>query len=166
MDRKRILYVCNYEGARSLIAQIYTQHLAGNDLDACCAGFETAPINGLSTIVMRECGIELPSQGPKSVFDWFAEGEHFDFVIMLFKDKGNLQSSVFKRSIEQLYGEHAVLVTWPIQDFYSLQGDSDEQIQQARDIRDSIRSQVLAFYHSLMGVSNCQTHKQIDSLLQ
>ena len=83
MERKRVLFVCSYQGARSRIAEEFINQIVPGRIDAYSSCFDPGEITRLPIDVMREVGITLSPESPKSVFEWHKDGEVFDYVITL-----------------------------------------------------------------------------------
>jgi arsenate reductase len=85
MQKKRVLFVCGQNSARSQIAEALLDHLAGDRYEAHSAGIEPAPINGLAVAVMAERGIDISHKRTKLVAEAVAElaakGQAFDVVV-------------------------------------------------------------------------------------
>jgi len=94
---------------------------------------------------MREVGIDLPTEAPKSVFERYKERDVFDFVITLCHEATTEQCPIFKTSVDTLYAKKAERISWSIPDFKSLSGTEEERKAGAREIRDKIKSEVIAF---------------------
>ena len=78
MERKKVLFVCTYHGARSRIAEEFTKRIAPGRIEAYSACFDPLKIGPLPIGVMREIGIGLPTESPKSVFERHKERNVFD----------------------------------------------------------------------------------------
>lgn len=79
MRKKRILFLCTGNSARSQMAEGWLRHLAGDRLEVFSAGTRPAGLNPNSVDVMREVGIDISRYRSKSVDE--LEGEQFDYVI-------------------------------------------------------------------------------------
>ena len=145
MEKPRVLYVCTYHGARGLIAEAFTKHLAPGKIEACSSYFEPGKITDLPISVMKEVGLSLPTHSVESVFDRYHKKEVFDYVVTLCHETAMEQCPVFKTSVDALYAKKAERISWSIQDFKSLQGSEEEKKAGAIKIRDKIKSEVLSF---------------------
>ena len=145
MERKKVLFVCTYHGARSRIAEEFAKQIAPERIEAYSACFDPLKIGPLPINVMREVGIDLPGESPKSVFERHKEKDVFDYVISLCHETSTEQCPTFKISIDALYAKKAEMFSWSIQDFKSLNGTKEEKKAGAREIRDSIKSEVISF---------------------
>lgn len=140
--KDRILYVCPFNGCRSGIAKHVSLQLAATQVDAYSACFNPGPMCKMSVIAMREMGYELPYEETRSVFERFSDNELFDYVITLCDNRGKEQAALFQRSIDQLYGNTAIRLSWSIGDFQALRGSEDLQLEMAVKICDDIIKQV------------------------
>jgi arsenate reductase len=77
--RKRVLFVCTGNRARSQMAEGLLRHLAGDRFRVYSAGTLPAGMSQCTIEAMREIRIDVSTQRSKSV-DEFA-GQEFDFVI-------------------------------------------------------------------------------------
>jgi len=145
MERKKVLFVCTYNGARSRIAEEFIKRSAPGKIEAHSSCFESGKIGPLPIEVMREVGVDLPTETPKSVFERYKEGDVFDYVISLCHEATTEQCPIFKTSVDTLYAKKAERISWSIPDFKSLSGTEEERKAGAMEIRDQIKSEVISF---------------------
>ena len=145
MERKKVLFVCAYHGARSLIAEEFAKQIAPEKIEVYSSCFDPRKIGPLPIDVMREVGIDLPAESPKSVFERHKEGDVFDYVISLCHEATNEKCPRFKLNIDALYAKMAETFSWSIPDFKPLSGTEEERKAGARKIRDKIKSEVISF---------------------
>ena len=79
MEKKKVLFVCTGNSARSQMAEGLLRHLAGNSFEAFSAGTRPAGLNPAAVATMHEIGIDISRQRSKHVEEWTAQ--HFDYVI-------------------------------------------------------------------------------------
>lgn len=145
MEIKKVLFVCTYQGARSRIAEEFIKQGAPGKIEVHSSCFESGKIGPLPIEVMREVGICLPTEAPKSVFDRYKEREIFDYVISLCQEDTMEQCPIFQTNIDALYAKKAKRINWSVSDFKSLSGSEEERKAGAREIRDQIKSEVVSF---------------------
>ena len=145
MERKKVLFVCTYHGARSRIAEEFAKQIAPGRIDPYSSCFDPRKISPLPIDVMQEVGIDLPAKSPKLIFNRHKEGDVFDYVISLCHEVSTEECPLFKRSIDALYARKAETISWSIPDFRSLSGTEEEKKVNARIIRDKIKSEVISF---------------------
>jgi len=143
--KKSILFVCSYNGTRSLIAEAFVKLLAPGKFEVFSSGFESGKIGCLPIDVMREIDIVLSAENPKSVFERYNANDTFDYVISLCQEPSAAHCPVFKTSVDQLYAKMAVRFVWSIPDFKSLRGTEEEKKAKARAIRDAIKAEVVSY---------------------
>jgi arsenate reductase len=146
MERKKVLFVCTYHGARSRIAEEFTKQIAPDSIKAYSSCFEPGKIGSLPIDVMKEVGIALSTEAPKSVFERYKDRDDFDYVISLCHEATTEQCPIFKTNVDGLYAKKAKRISWSILDFKSLRGTEEEKKAGAREIRDKIKSEVIEFF--------------------
>jgi len=81
VDRKRILFLCTHNSARSQMAEGYMRARFGDRFEVLSAGTRPAEVNPYAVKVMAEVGIDISTQRSKSL-DPFIKQE-FDYVVTL-----------------------------------------------------------------------------------
>jgi arsenate reductase len=127
------------------MAEEFCRKSALGKIEAQSACFEPGKIGSLPIDVMREVGIDLPVEAPKSVFKRYKDGELFDYVITLCHHATTEHCPIFKSNVDTLYAKEAERISWSILDFKSLSGTEEEKKAEARVIRDKIKSMVNSF---------------------
>src|SRR5437867_9480979 len=77
--RKRVLFVCTGNRARSQMAEGLLRHLAGDRFDVFSAGTMPSGMSDVTIAAMHEIGIDLSGQWSKSVDEY--AGQAFDYVV-------------------------------------------------------------------------------------
>ncbi len=77
--KKRVLFLCTGNSARSQMAEGILRHLAGDRFEVFSAGTHPKGIHPKSVQMMNEIGIDISGQSSKDV-STFA-GQQFDYVI-------------------------------------------------------------------------------------
>lgn len=76
MDRKKVLFLCRENACRSQMAAAWAQHLAGDRIEALCAGSTPAGIvNPLMVEAMQEKGIDMAFRTTRSIDDALTESK-------------------------------------------------------------------------------------------
>jgi arsenate reductase len=81
MSKKRVLFVCIHNSARSQMAAAYLRALGGDRFEAESAGLEPGKLNPLAVEAMRRAGIDISRAPTQSVFDLFKTGRRYEYVI-------------------------------------------------------------------------------------
>ena len=76
---KRILFLCTGNSCRSQMAEGWTRHLKGGELEAHSAGVEPQQLDARAVRVMAEAGVDISRQSAKHV-DSLGD-RRFDFVV-------------------------------------------------------------------------------------
>lgn len=124
MAKRRVLFLCNANSARSLMGEALLRHLADDRFEAFSAGSEPDEPHALTLEALRKHG--LPTEGLRSKsLDEF-ESETFDFVVVLC-DKA-------QQACRDWQGEAGEVLSWDIRD-PRLIGKSDAYEQALLEIR-------------------------------
>ena len=76
---KRILILCTGNSCRSQIAEGYTRHFGGNEVEVYSAGIETHGVNPKAIAVMEEDGIGISHHTSNNINEY--HDINFDYVI-------------------------------------------------------------------------------------
>ena len=82
--RKRILFICTHNAARSQIAEGLVNHFLGENYEAKSAGTKPSLVHPLAVKAMAEIGIDILNQRSKRLEEF--KGQEFDFVVTLCSD--------------------------------------------------------------------------------
>ena len=134
MTKRKVLFICVHNSARSQMAEAWLNHLCGEHFSAESAGLEPGTINPLVVEVMSEAGIDLSKKTTRRVFDVWKSGTMFQYVITVCADAEAKGCPIFP-------GITTVL-RWPFPDPSQAQGTHEEKLAQVRRIRDHIRARV------------------------
>lgn len=106
MPKRRVLFLCNANSARSLMGEALLRHLADDHFETFSAGSEPDEPHVLTLEALRKQG--LPTEGLRSKsLDEF-ESEAFDFVIVLC-DKA-------QQACREWQGKAGEVLFWDIRD--------------------------------------------------
>jgi arsenate reductase len=78
-NKKRVLFLCTGNSARSQMAEGLLRHLAGDRYDVFSAGTSPKGLHPLTIEVMNDIGIDVSQQRSKTVQEF--ESQKFDYVI-------------------------------------------------------------------------------------
>lgn len=79
-----VLFICTHNAARSQMAEALADRFYGDLLQASSAGTEPGVLNPDAVQAMRELGIDISGQVPKSITSF--KGRRFDIVVTLCED--------------------------------------------------------------------------------
>jgi arsenate reductase len=135
MDKKRVLFVCVHNSARSQIAEAFLNALAGDRFEAMSAGLEPGTLNPLVVEVMKEIGIDISRNQVKSAFDLFKKGELFSYVVTVCDAASAEMCPLFP-------GLLTAQIHWSFADPSSFTGTHEEKLAQTRLVRDAIKTKI------------------------
>jgi arsenate reductase len=130
-SRRRILFLCTHNSARSQMAEGLLRHLASDRYEAHSAGTEASLVRPLAIRAMAELGVDISGQNSKTLERYL--GEHFDAVITVC-DQANEACPVFPGARRRLH--------WSFPDPSKATGTEAEQLGVYRAVRDAIRSRI------------------------
>ena len=133
-ERKKILFVCTGNSARSQMAEGFMKVLGGEDWIVQSAGVITSYVHPLAIQAMGEIGIDISQQRSKSL-DLFLR-EKFDVVITLCDHAA--------RTCPALLGGGQRL-HWPLEDPAGATGTPEERLKVFRKVRDELKKRIEEF---------------------
>lgn len=132
--KKRALFVCIHNSARSQMAEAFLNDICGDEFEAHSAGLEPGKLNPVVVEVMREIGIDISGKQTKAVFDMFKSGKSFTYVITVCDETSAERCPIFPGIAQRLH--------WSFPDPSAFQGTPEEKLARTREIRDMIKSKV------------------------
>ena len=134
MNKKRVLFICAHNSARSQMAEAFLKQLAGDKFEVESAGLEPGKLNPIVVEVMKEVGIDISQNKTKSVFDFYKQGKQYDYVITVCDESQSGACPMFPGKGERLH--------WGFDDPSSFQGTPAERLEKTRVVRDKIRKKI------------------------
>ena len=132
--KKRVLFVCTGNRARSQMAEGLLRHLAGDRFEVHSAGTLPSGMSELTIEAMREIGIDISSQWSKHVDDF--DGQSFDYVITVCDTAQGVLSRCFPAG-EQLH--------WSIEDPSDIEARGVPLMEAFRIARDELQKRIETF---------------------
>ena len=77
--KKRVLFLCTHNSARSQMAEGLLNTLYHKTYEAYSAGVQPTQVNPYAIEVMKELGIDISNHSSKHINEF--QDEHFDFVV-------------------------------------------------------------------------------------
>jgi len=131
MARRRVLFLCTHNSARSQMAEGFLRALAGDRFEVESAGTEATRVHPLAIRAMDEAGIDLRTHTSKTI-DRFI-GQEWDYVITVC-DNANERCPVFPGRTTRLH--------WSFDDPSAARGTGEQRIEVFRRCRDEIKARV------------------------
>jgi arsenate reductase len=130
-SKKRVLFLCTGNSARSQMAEGLLRNLAGDHYDVVSAGTSPKGLHPRSVEVMNEIGIDVSRQTSKDIKQFL--GQQFDYVITVC-DRAKTQCPVF-RGAEPIH--------WGVDD--PAEAPPDRELETFRRVRDEIKQRLRPF---------------------
>ena len=140
MNRKRVLFICEHNSARSQMAEAFLKELGDDSFEVESAGLEPTTLNPLAVEVMREVGLDISGNKPQSVFELFAQGRLYTYVVTVC-DEAAAKCPVFPGLTQRLH--------WPFADPAGFEGTWDQRLEQTRKVREEIKSRIVQWLNEL-----------------
>jgi arsenate reductase len=131
MNKKRVLFLCAGNSARSRMAEGFLQHMAGDRFEVFSAGVKPTQVNPLAIKVMAEAGVDISKHRSKSAMEFI--GRQFDYIITVC-DNAKQTCPVFPGKHEKIHRD--------LEDPAEAQGSEEERMVVFRKIRDEIRKKI------------------------
>lgn len=139
--KKKIIFVCIHNSARSQMAEAYVKDMAGERFETFSAGLEPGKLNPVVVEVMKREGIDISGNSTNSVNEYLDKQIKFDYVVTVCDETSAERCPYFPGQGTRLH--------WGFKDPSSLGGSDEDKIQQTIEIRDQIKEQVSQFLESL-----------------
>ncbi|MFA6358416.1 MAG: arsenate reductase ArsC [Candidatus Omnitrophota bacterium] len=136
MDKKRVLFICVHNSARSQMAEAYLKQLAGDRFEVESAGLEPGKLNLVVVEAMKEVGIDISQNKTKSVFDFYKQGKRYDYVITVCDESQAGKCPVFPGTAL------TKRMHWSFDDPSGFQGALEEKLEKTRNVRDQIKQKI------------------------
>jgi arsenate reductase len=135
--RKKVLFICVHNSARSQMAAALLNKLCGEYFEAHSAGLEPGVLNPLAVDALREIGIDISKNKTQAVFDIFKTGQLFPFVITVCSETEAKGCPIFPGVTTRLH--------WPFPDPSKLTGAWEEKLAGTRQILKEIKAKIQHF---------------------
>ena len=133
-SKKRVLFVCVHNSARSQMAEAFLNKLGEGEFYAESAGFEPAPLNPYAVQAMKEIGYDISKNSISVVNDYFLEGRIYHFIVKVCDQVNGQRCPIFPMTRRVL--------DWNLEDPSAFVGSSEEIMVQVRSLRDKIKNLV------------------------
>jgi arsenate reductase len=133
-ERKRLLFLCTGNSARSQMAEGLLRHEAGERFEVFSAGMHPSLVRPEAIAVMHEIGIDISGHRSKSIDEFL--GQDLDTVITVC-DNAKESCPVFPGKTRRLH--------WPFEDPASVEGTEEDRKDAFRKTRDRIHGRIMVF---------------------
>ena len=132
-NKKRVLFLCTGNSARSQMAEAFLRQYAGENFEAFSAGLEPKGVNPLTNRVMSEVGIDISSQKSKSVSEYLGKVFIQTLITVCDNAEKNCPTS-WPGIVNKLH--------WSFEDPAAFIGTEDEKLSKFREVRDQIDQKI------------------------
>ena len=142
MEKKRVLFVCSHNSARSQMAEAFLKKYGGGKFEVESAGLEPGKLNPVVVEAMRAAGIDISANMTKSVFDFYKQGKRYDYVVTVCDESQAGKCPVFPGTAmtRRLH--------WGFVDPSSFTGTNEEKLAKTIVVRDAIKAKIEEFIKS------------------
>ena len=130
--KKKVLFVCIHNSARSQMAEAFLNQICGDEFEAHSAGLEPGKLNPTVVEAMQEIGIDISGNPTKSVTDMLKSSKLFAYVITVCDETSAERCPIFPGVTTRLH--------WSFPDPSGFQGA--EKLAKTREVRDAIKQQI------------------------
>lgn len=134
MRKKKVLFICVHNSARSQMAEALLNRMCGSEFEAQSAGLTPGTLNPLAVEVMREVRIDISGKETRSAFDVLKSGQMFAYVITVCDETSAERCPIFPGAIKRL--------NWNFPDPSAFEGTWEEKLEKTRYIRDAIKTKI------------------------
>lgn len=142
--KKRVLFICVHNSARSQMAEAWLNCICPNDFEAYSAGLEPGELNPLAVQAMREVGVDISGRKTQAVFDVFKRGQLFAYVITVCDESEAAGCPIFPGVTKRLH--------WSFPDPSAFTGNYQERLEGMRKVRDQIHARIEMWCEEMCGV--------------
>lgn len=133
--KKRVLFVCVHNSARSQMAEAFLNQICGAEFAADSAGLEPGRLNPVVIEVMKEIGADISANQTKPVSAFLHQA--WDYVITVCDEAGAERCPIFPGKTRRLH--------WGFPDPSSFPGPLPAKLAMTREVRDAIKAKVEAW---------------------
>jgi arsenate reductase len=145
--KKKVLFVCIHNSARSQMAEVFLKKMCGAEFEAHSAGIEPGKLNPIVVVAMREVGFDISWNRTKSVDEFIGSGQVFAYIITVCDETSAERCPMFPGGAKRLH--------WGFPDPSQFQGTPEEKLVKTREVRDAIRQKVEAWCDEVCAVGTC-----------
>jgi arsenate reductase len=135
--KKKGLFICIHNSARSQMAEAFLKQICGDEFDVQSAGLEPGKLNLIVVEAMKEVGIDITGNQTKSVDAMLKSGKKFDYVVTVCDETSAERCPIFPGKTSRLH--------WGFTDPSGFQGTHEEKLAKTREVRDTIKAKIEAW---------------------
>jgi arsenate reductase (thioredoxin) len=138
MGKRKVLFICVQNSARSQMAAALLNKTCGDYFEAQSAGLEPGILNPLAVEALQELGIDISKNKTQSVFDVWKSARHiFAYVVTVCSESEASGCPIFPGVTERMH--------WSFEDPAKFSGTHEERLEGTRKVRDQIHARIDEF---------------------
>ncbi len=137
MGKKKVLFVCVHNSARSQMAEAFLKKYGGESFEVESAGIEPGKLNPIVIDAMKEIGIDISKNETKSAFDFLKQGRWFNYVITVCDETSGERCPIFPGVVNRLH--------WTFDDPSAFTGSYEDRLNNTRVVREAVKSKITEF---------------------
>lgn len=134
MEKRKVLFVCIHNSARSQMAEELLRKMAGDRFEVESAGLEPGKLNTIVVQALKEEGIDITGKKTNAVFDLFKSGKHYSYVITVCDEASAERCPIFPGLCQRFH--------WSFTDPSKFQGTDQEKLTKVREVKEEIRAKL------------------------
>jgi len=134
MEKKRVLFVCVHNSARSQMAEAFLKQLAGDQFEVESAGLEPGKLNPVVVDAMKEIGIDISGNKTQGVQSLLDAGKTYDYIFTVCDEAQAERCPLFSGGGKRMHIGFA--------DPSGFSGTPEEKLEQTRQVRDQIKEKI------------------------
>lgn len=131
--KKKVLFVCTGNSARSQMAEAFLRTLGGDQYEAYSGGKTANGIHPLTIQVMDEVGIDISNQRSKTAHDLYGQMAFDEAIIVCRRAEDDCPT---------IAGSTGTLQRWIFEDPVRAEGTDEEKLAAFRQVRDQIEARI------------------------
>lgn len=135
MTKKKVLFLCTGNSARSQMAEAFLKKYAGEHFEAHSAGLRPKGLNPYTVRVMDELGFDLGDHHSKGVTDYLGKSAFHYYITVCSQAEENCARTFPNAQDRTLHWDH-------FEDPAAFRGSDDETLNKFREVRDQIDEQI------------------------
>lgn len=133
MEKRRVLFLCTGNSARSQMAEAFLRKYGGNVFEPHSAGLEPKGLNPLTVRVMQEAGVDVSGQASKGIDAYLDKVQFQDLITVC--DDADRNCPAYWPGVERR-------MHWSFEDPAKFEGTEEEQLAKFRQVRDRIEMKI------------------------
>ncbi len=134
MMKKRVLFVCVHNSARSQMAEAFLKEFAGERFEVESAGLESGKLNPVVIEAMKEIGIDISGNKTQSVQSLLDAGKTYDYIFTVCDETQAERCPLFPGGGKMIHIGFA--------DPSGFTGTPEEKLEQTRQVREQIKGKI------------------------